>query len=77
MTSAGVVKSLEILRSIVASGALVPAHSSFSPPRALSEPDATTSAMIWCKAELGHRNIQHTVRHTKLSPTRFKDFWRD
>jgi integrase len=26
---------------------------------------------------LGHRNIQHTVRYTELSATRFKDFWRD
>src|SRR6516162_9790873 len=25
---------------------------------------------------LGHKNIQHTVRYTELSPTRFKDFWR-
>jgi integrase len=25
---------------------------------------------------LGHRNIQHTVRYTELSSTRFKDFWR-
>jgi integrase len=25
---------------------------------------------------LGHRSIQHTVRYAKLSPTRFKDFWR-
>jgi integrase len=25
---------------------------------------------------LGHRNIQHTVRYTELSPTRFKEFWR-
>ena len=25
---------------------------------------------------LGHRNIQHTVRYTELSPERFKDFWR-
>ena len=24
---------------------------------------------------LGHRNIQHTVRCTELSPTRFKDFY--
>lgn len=24
---------------------------------------------------LGHRCIQHTVRYTELSPTRFKDFW--
>jgi type 1 fimbriae regulatory protein FimB/type 1 fimbriae regulatory protein FimE len=29
------------------------------------------------QAWLGHRNIQHTVRYTELSPTRFKDFWRD
>jgi hypothetical protein len=26
---------------------------------------------------LGHKNIMHTVRYTELSPTRFKDFWRD
>jgi integrase len=25
---------------------------------------------------LGHKSIQHTVRYTDLSPTRFKDFWR-
>jgi len=26
---------------------------------------------------LGHRSIQYTVRYTELSPTRFKDFWRN
>lgn len=26
---------------------------------------------------LGHRNIQHTVRYTELSPDRFQDFWDD
>jgi integrase len=26
---------------------------------------------------LGHKNIQHTVRYTELSPTRFKGFWRN
>jgi integrase len=26
---------------------------------------------------LGHRNIQHTVRYTELSPIKFKNFWRD
>jgi type 1 fimbriae regulatory protein FimE len=25
---------------------------------------------------LGHRNIQHTVRYTELTPERFKDFWK-
>jgi type 1 fimbriae regulatory protein FimB/type 1 fimbriae regulatory protein FimE len=25
---------------------------------------------------LGHKNIQHTVRYTELSPNRFKDFWK-
>jgi hypothetical protein len=25
----------------------------------------------------GHKNIQHTVRYTELSPHRSKDFWRD
>jgi site-specific recombinase XerD len=29
------------------------------------------------QAYLGHRNIQHTVRYTELSLTRFKDFWRE
>jgi hypothetical protein len=28
-------------------------------------------------AYLGHKNVQHTVRYTELSPTRFKDFWRN
>jgi type 1 fimbriae regulatory protein FimB/type 1 fimbriae regulatory protein FimE len=28
------------------------------------------------QAYLGHKNIQHSVRYTELSPTRFKDFWR-
>src|SRR5215470_17815011 len=28
------------------------------------------------QAYLGHRNIQHTVRYTALSPKRFKNFWR-
>ena len=26
---------------------------------------------------LGHRSIQHTVRYTELTPTKFKDFWWD
>jgi integrase len=29
------------------------------------------------QAYLGHRNIQHTVRYTELSPTRFRDLWKD
>ena len=28
------------------------------------------------QAYLGHKNIQHTVRYTELSASRFKDFWR-
>ena len=28
------------------------------------------------QAWLGHRNIQHTVRYTEMSPNRFRDFWR-
>jgi integrase len=28
------------------------------------------------QAYLGHKNIQHTVRYTEQSPTRFKNFWR-
>jgi type 1 fimbriae regulatory protein FimE len=26
---------------------------------------------------LGHKNIQHTVRYSELSPDRFRDFWKD
>ena len=26
---------------------------------------------------LGHKNIQHTVRYTKLSAGRVRDFWKD
>jgi integrase len=26
---------------------------------------------------LGHKNIQHTVRYTELSPSRFRNFWKD
>src|SRR4029077_3508367 len=29
------------------------------------------------QAYLGHKNILHTVRYTELSPTRFKNFWRE
>jgi len=32
----------------------------------------TRSIQDW----LGHRAIQHTVRYTELTPTKFKDFWR-
>jgi hypothetical protein len=28
------------------------------------------------QAYLGHKNIQHMVRHTELSGDRFKDLWR-
>ena len=33
----------------------------------------TRALQLW----LGHRNIQHTVRYTELTPARFKGFWRD
>jgi type 1 fimbriae regulatory protein FimB/type 1 fimbriae regulatory protein FimE len=36
-----------------------------------------TPASRAIQAWMGHKNIQHTVRYTELSPTRFKDFWRD
>lgn len=29
------------------------------------------------QAYLGHRQIQHTVRYSELTPDRFKDFWGD
>jgi type 1 fimbriae regulatory protein FimB/type 1 fimbriae regulatory protein FimE len=25
----------------------------------------------------GHKNIQHAVRYTELSPDRFRNFWKD
>jgi hypothetical protein len=36
---------------------------------------AVDKLKVLCKAR--HRNIQHMVRYTELSPTRFKDFWGD
>jgi hypothetical protein len=36
--------------------------------------DGETRALQDCP---GHSNLQRTVRCTKLSPTRFKDFWRE
>jgi site-specific recombinase XerD len=33
----------------------------------------TRSLQSW----LGHKNIQHTVKYTELSPDRFRNFWRD
>jgi site-specific recombinase XerD len=26
---------------------------------------------------LGHKNIQHTVRYTEISPIKFRNFWSD
>jgi integrase len=41
---------------------------------ALANKEHDTKAL---QAYFGHCNIQHTVRYTELSPTRFKDFWAD
>jgi hypothetical protein len=30
-----------------------------------------------CGNYLGHKNIQHALRYTELSPERFKSFWED
>jgi integrase len=40
---------------------------------ALANKGSDTRAL---QAYLGHKNIQHTVRYTELSPERFKNFWR-
>ena len=45
--------------------------SNFSPMDRVAGHD-TRALQAW----LGHKNIQHTVRYTELSPHRFKDFWR-
>jgi site-specific recombinase XerD len=29
------------------------------------------------QAYLGHRNMQRTVRYAEMSPTRFKNLWRE
>jgi hypothetical protein len=34
-------------------------------------------ARIRLQAYLGRRNFQDAVRYTALSPTRFKNFWRE
>ncbi len=41
---------------------------------ALANRGHDTRALQAC---LGHRNIPHTVRYTELSPTRFRNFWRE
>jgi len=41
---------------------------------ALANRGHDTRALQAC---LGHKNIQHTVRYTELSSTRFKNFWRE
>jgi type 1 fimbriae regulatory protein FimE len=33
----------------------------------------TRAIALW----LGHRNLQHTMRYTELSPLRFRNFWND
>ena len=40
--------------------------------RLANEGRNTRDLQLW----LGHKNIQHTVRYTELSPDRFRDFWR-
>ena len=50
-----------------------PAHAAPACGFALANKGHDTRAL---QAYLGHRNIQHTVRYTELSPGRFKDFWR-
>jgi hypothetical protein len=43
----------------------------YEPP--IHDPQLWVIRVIFRKVGL---NIQHTVRYTELSPTRFKDFWR-
>ncbi len=31
----------------------------------------------FARDQLGHKNIQHTVRYTELAVDRFKSFWED
>jgi hypothetical protein len=40
-------------------------------PTLQGSPDDTRALQHY----LGHKNIQHTVRYTELSPDRFRDFW--
>jgi type 1 fimbriae regulatory protein FimB/type 1 fimbriae regulatory protein FimE len=42
--------------------------------RRIKNGTASTRAI---QAYLGHRNINHTVRYTELSPERFRGFWKD
>jgi len=36
-----------------------------------------TTGRTYVQHYLGHKNIQHTVHSTELSPERFKSFWED
>lgn len=74
-TTAGFARMIE--RAAVSSGLDLKAHAHMlrhACGYALANAGHDTRAI---QAYLGHKNIQHTVRYTELSPTRFKDFWRD
>jgi len=49
-------------------------HFALAPTPAASSLPIDTRAL---QHYLGHKNIQHTVRYTELSPARFRDFWKD
>jgi integrase len=58
------------------SSALRLTHTCSGTPAAFSLPTRAPNTRT-LQAYLGHRNIQHTARYTELSPTRFKNLWRD
>jgi integrase len=66
-----------IARAGVAAGLGIKAHAHMLRHAAgykLANDGADTRSL---QAYLGHKNIQHTVKYTAMSPVRFRDFWRD
>ena len=53
------------------------ASTSADPRMALTAPTRDGVDTRALQHYLGHKNIQHTVRYTELSPARFRDFWRE
>jgi site-specific recombinase XerD len=62
----------DLLQRVVASHADTKAHA-YDALYTLANKGVDTRSL---QAYLGHRNIQHTVRYSELTPTRFKDFWK-
>jgi type 1 fimbriae regulatory protein FimB/type 1 fimbriae regulatory protein FimE len=75
LTSAGFRKLLA--RVGEAAGMTFPVHPAHAAPYSRLQAGEPRCRYALAQHYLGHKNIQHTVRYSKLAADRFKDFWRD